>query len=580
MDPLKKYIPWALAIFFGVIYLFTPTKMFYWDGVVFAYLCEHGTPHELWHPHHLIYNIVFDIAYEFVRMHFPNLRALTFLIWMSSIFGALTIYFSHMVFRTIFNREGLAVATTSFMGFAFSFWHFSTDANAYVISAFFPVLIAYLLLSMNDAANPKARMVWAAVLFAIGMLFHQVVVFFYLVYAFWMLVFRFKDKAKRFNRLSRILLIILPALITVFAYVGVGYIFYQYTTFDEYWKWITAYGRQSRWWYGSEHTGAQSFMTAIGLAHIKLFFYLDYIRFNLLRLRPPIGVDIFKKILVWVSLITVFLVLVRGIIYLVSAIGRRRFYAALLLLWIIPYFVFFIFFTPMYEFYRLYYLFPLMVIFAMGLKGFFEKPSFENLDLPIKPNTLSGWVFILLIVFAFYNYTLGIKPQMSESYNRWLVDAKAFINTTSPDSVMVVPFSRSYSYIADLVNYFGSQGVLFAEPYEPFVGPIPEIVGPLLPEEGLEKDDIEITRYAWEDVELKPGLKPSIEKAYFHDGMLKSAPYGWRLFKYRFPDSKEYLEDLVVIPASPFVKVIQIGSVKYVQGSRGFLTYDPGDDLQ
>jgi len=579
MDPLKKYIPWALAIFFGLIYLFTPTKMYYWDGVVFAYLCEHGTPHELFHPHHLIYNIVLDIAYEFVRMHFPNLRALPFLIWVSSIFGALTIYFSHMVFRTIFNREGLAVATTSFMGFAYSFWHFSTDANTYIISAFFPVLIAYLLLSMNEAPNPKARMTWAAMLFAIGMLFHQVVVFFYLVYAFWMLIFQFKDKKKRFSPLLRILLIFLPALITGFVYFAVGYIFYQYKTFDEFWNWITAYGRQSRWWYGSEHTGVRSFMNAIGLAHIKLFFYLDYIRFYLFKLRPSDSFDIIKKILAVISLITVLLVLIRGIIYLVSAIGRRRFYAALLLLWITPYFVFFIFFTPMYEFYRLYYLFPLMVIFAMGLKGFFEKPSFEYLDLPIRPNTLSGWVFVLLCVFALYNYTLGIRPQMKEAGNMRLVDAEAFINRTPPDAVMVVPFSRSYSYIADLVNYFGTQGILFGEPYQPFVGPKPEYMGPPLPPEDQQEEKKEIERYAWSDVQLKPGLTPSIERMYFHEGMFKGAPYGWRLFKYRFPDTKEYLEDLVVIPAQPYVNIIQIGSVKYVQGNRGFLTYDLGDDF-
>jgi len=573
MDPLKKYIPWTLAIFFGIMYLLTPTKLYYWDGIVFAHLCEYGTPHELLHPHHLIYNLVLDIIYELLHMHFPALRALPFLIWVSSIFGALTIYFSHMVFRTIFNREGLAVATTSFMGFAFSFWHFSTDASAYIISAFFPVLVAYLLLSMDNAPMPRIRMLWASVLFAIGMLFHQVVIFFYLVYAFWITVFNFKDKRKRFPIYARIFLLFLPALIVGFIYFEVGYIFYQYRTFEDYWLWITSYGRQSRWWYGADHTGILPFLIAIKLAHIKLFFYLDYIRFDLFSFREPIWSDIFKKLLAWISLVTVFLVMLRGLIYLIGAIGHRRFYAALLLLWIAPYFAFFIFFTPQYEFYRLYYLFPLMVIFALGLKGFFEKPSFEDLDLPIRPNTLSGWVFVLLFVFALYNYTLGIKPQMDGMNNKWLVDAKAFIAGTSTDSVMVVPFSKSYSYVADLVNYFGTQGILFAEPYNPFVGPEPEIIGPML------SSDEPVEQFEWNDVELKPGLYPSIEMLWFHEAMLTDAPYGWRLFRYRFPDTRVYLKDIVELPQEEFAQdVLKLGSIRYIAGKSYFLAPDAEDE--
>jgi hypothetical protein len=569
MNPLKKYIPWVLAIFFGLVYLLTPTKLYYWDGVVFAQLCEYGTPHELLHPHHLIYNLVLDIVYELLRMHFPGLRALPFLIVVSSIFGALTIYFSHMVFRTIFNREGLAVATTSFMGFAFSFWHFSTDASPYIISAFFPVLVAYLLLSMDNAPHPKARTLWAAFMFVVGMLFHQVVIFFYLVYAFWMCVFRFKDRKKRFPAYARIILIFVPALITGIIYFELGYIFYQYSTFQDYWLWITAYGRQSRWWYASEHSGILPFLIAIKLAHIKLFFYLDYIRFDLFRLREPIGLDIFKKIIAWISLITVFLVLLRGIIYLVGAVGRRRFYAALLLLWIAPYFVFFIFFTPMYEFYRLYYLFPLMAIFALGLKGFFEKPLFEELDLPIRPNTLSGWVFILLAIFAIYNYTLGIKPQMNARNNKWLVNARAFIAGTPSDAILVVPYSKSFSYVADLVNYFGKQGILFAEPYKPIVGPMPELVGP------MPLEDETVRQFAWQDVEVKPGLIPSVEKMWFHEAMMKGTQNDWKLFRYRFPDTKVYLEDIIELPRLElFPEKVRLGSITYVPGKSYFVVPD------
>ncbi len=569
MIPLKKYTPWVLALIFGAIYLLTPTVLYYWDGIVFATLCEEGTVHGLIHPHHLIYNLSLDIVYEIIHMHVPSLRALPFLIWVSSIFGALTIYFSHLIFRTIFKREGLAVATTSFMGFSYTFWHFSTDSNAYIISAFFPVFVAYLLISMNDAEKPRFRMVWACLGFSVGMLLHQVVVFFYPIYTFWVLAFRFKDNRLRFPAAARMALLLLPAIITVSAYFLIGRVFFQFQSLDEYWQWATAYGHQQRWWFGSENSGFPAFAKAIGISHLKLMFYPDYIRFGLFRFDNLSFEDTAKKILALISLLTVFLVFIRGFVYVIGAIGRRRFYAALLLLWIIPYFVFFTFFTPQFEFYRLYYLLPVMVIFALGLKGFFEKPSYEYLDLPIQPNTLSGWVFVLLLIFAVYNGGVGIHPQMFEANNPWLMDAKAFAAKTPRDAVMVVPWSdekmEEYSRVANLAAYFGTQGVLFAEPIVEIVGPMPEIVGP------PPMLDDEIKSSEWDEIEIRPDLFPDIEKAFFHIDLLEAHNDGWRIIVYKFPDIKIPLKGIVHLPDAERCKTVQFGSIKYHQGRDFYL---------
>jgi hypothetical protein len=575
MVPLKRYVPWGLALFFGVLYLLTPTALYYWDGVVFAYLCERGSPSELFHPHHLLYNLLTDIAYEFFHMHFPNLRSITFLAWVSSIFGALTIYFSHLIYRKIFNREGLAVTTTSFTGFAFTFWHYSTDANAYIISAFFPILAAYLMIYMDDFPGHKARMIWIAVCFSIGMLLHQVVVFFYPVYILWVIIFRFRDPNRKFYPLQKIVLLFLPALITGIVYFIVGRVIYHFTLSSEYWEWITAYGRQSKWWFSTEHSGFAAFLKAIGVSHLQLMFYPSYIRHGLLDFSNITFTDLIKKFLALVSILTIMLVFIRGIIYVIGAVGRRRFYAALLIAWITPYFIFFTFFTPQFEFYRLYYLCPLMVIFALGLKGFFEKPSFEHLDLPIQPNKLSGWVFVLLTIFAIYNYGFGIRPQMREENNRWLTDAKAFIASTPEDSIMVVPFSEEkmeeYSRGANLVNYFGRQGILFAEQHVVFVGPIEEFVGPIVPLPPDETDE-ELPQL-WADTELKPGLFADIEKAYFHADMLDGRQDGWDIFAYRFPNTKVYLKEQVRLPLKKDSELVRIGSIEYHKGKKWYLYY-------
>ena len=569
MIPLKRYTPWVLALIFGVLYLLTPTVLYYWDGIVFASMCEEGTPHALIHPHHLLYNLSLDIVYEIIRMHIPSLRSLPFLIWVSSIFGALTIYFSHLIFRTIFNREGLAIATTSFMGFSYTFWHFSTDANAYIISAFFPILAVYLLISMNDAPKPRFRMVWACLAFCIGMLVHQVVVFFYPVYVFWMIAFKFKDSRIKFPPAARAALIFLPAIITITIYFIIGRIFFQFQSLDEYWRWATAYGHQARWWFASENSGFPAFLKAVSISHLKLMFYPDYIRFGLFKFDNLTYEDIAKKFLAIISILTIFLVFIRGFIYLLGAIGRRRFYAVLLILWIIPYFAFFTFFTPQFEFYRLYYLLPVMFIFALGLKGFFEKPSYEHLDLPIQPNTLSGWVFVLLLIFAVYNGVVGIHPQMFESNNPWLMDAKAFAEKAPRGAVMIVPWSdekmEEYSRVANLTSYFGTQGVMFAEPIIPIMGPMPEIIGP------PPMLDDEIKPREWDDIEIRPGLTPDIEQAFFHADLLDGRDDGWQILVYRFPDVKIPLKGVVRLPNAERCQMIQYGSIEYHQGRNFYL---------
>jgi hypothetical protein len=566
MVPLKKYTPWMLALFFGAVYLLTPTALYYWDGVVFATVCEIGSLHETIHPHHLLFNFVSDILFELVRMHAPGVRALSFLIFMSSIFGALTIYFSHLIFRTIFNREGLAIATTSFMGFSFTFWHFSTDANAYIISAFFPVLASYLLLTMDNFPIHRFRLTWVSIVFSIGILLHQVVVLFYPVYFFWMVVFKFKDKKRKFTIPMRILLIILPALITGSMYFLIGRVFFQYTTPDEYWNWITSYGHQKRWWFGNENAGFLAFSRAVMVSHLKLMFYPDYIRYGLLNFSHLSIVDFIKKLLTLVSLITVFLVFIRGFIYLLGAIGKRRFYAALLLLWILPYFIFFTFFTPQFEFYRLYYLLPLMVIFALGLKGFFEKPSFEELDLPIHPNKLSGWVFVLLVVFGIYNYALGINPGMKEENNPWLMQARTFVSIAPSDSILVVPFSdertEEYSRTANLVKYFGTQDVLFAKRHDEFVGPILDFVGPPIPSKKIEEP------IRWDEIKLRGDVEPGIEKMLFHESLLDGRKDGWRIIKYMFPDTQIPLEGFVRLPKLQDCEPLLIGNTRYLPGKR------------
>ena len=76
---LRQLAPWLLFIAIALIYLLFPTRVYYWDGIVFAQTIEDATSlnPSLVHPNHLIYNFVGYIFYKLLRSLGAEIRALT-----------------------------------------------------------------------------------------------------------------------------------------------------------------------------------------------------------------------------------------------------------------------------------------------------------------------------------------------------------------------------------------------------------------------------------------------------------------------------------------------------------------------
>src|ERR1044071_3667209 len=85
--------PWILGLAVAAVYLLFPTKVYYWDGIVFAQAIEDAAngsapPISLAHPNHLVYNFVGYFFYRLLRGFGFHVRAITALQILNSVISA------------------------------------------------------------------------------------------------------------------------------------------------------------------------------------------------------------------------------------------------------------------------------------------------------------------------------------------------------------------------------------------------------------------------------------------------------------------------------------------------------------
>src|SRR5215218_1732314 len=82
--------PSLLLIAIALIYLLFPTRVYYWDGIVFAQAIEDASKlnASLVHPNHLIYNFVGYLFYKLLHSLGAEVRALVALQILNSLLSA------------------------------------------------------------------------------------------------------------------------------------------------------------------------------------------------------------------------------------------------------------------------------------------------------------------------------------------------------------------------------------------------------------------------------------------------------------------------------------------------------------
>ena len=183
MTPTRRLAgsPAFMSLALLALYLAFPTKVYYWDGIVYAQMIEDAAAAakiSLAHPNHLIYGFVGYFLFRTLHAVGMNLRALSVLRLLNSVFSAGCAALLFAILRDTFRSTYYSVCLTLLFALSAMWWKFSTDANPYIPSVFFLLLTFYLVLP-----DRKPAPLPAALSFVAAMCFHELAIMSYPVFA-------------------------------------------------------------------------------------------------------------------------------------------------------------------------------------------------------------------------------------------------------------------------------------------------------------------------------------------------------------------------------------------------------------
>ena len=355
MDARSDIPPLILFIVTAAIYLAFPTRVYYWDGIVFAQMIENAgrlTP-SLVHPNHLIYNFAGYLFYKLLRALGADIRALAALQILNSLLSAICACVMFSILRRTLRSFYFSICLTLLFAFSATWWKFSTDADAYVPSVLFVLLSFYLVLP-----GQKPRPLVTAFTFFIAMAFHQLAVFMFPVLA---LGIYLQDGPTTLTRRA-LNVVYFSAVATALIVVAYAWLFYLASGSSDVTRlirWTASYSPDA-----DTSFGVWSNLQYSLRGHMRLFFGG---RFNALRglLNPFV-------IVLLIGLLAAVLFFIVEVVRNFRATKlrlepRQKTLLLLSLVWAAVYVVFLFFWLPQNTFYRLFYLPALILLLGLAL---------------------------------------------------------------------------------------------------------------------------------------------------------------------------------------------------------------------
>jgi hypothetical protein len=433
---------WPLAMFAGLLalYLFLPTKNYFWDGVDFAQNIEDATRlnASLIHPNHLFYNPFGYLIYRTLQAIGLNFRAIEALQITNSILSVLSAYLFFRILRATLGSAYLSYALTLLFALSATWWKYSTDADSYIASVLFVIVAAYFLMP-----GRRARPLVVALAHMASMLFHQMAVFFFPVCLVGILL-----QTRNLDLRRRIFLLLqYSATASILTLLTFYYAFYLQTgraDFHSLFSWMTSLSPEP----GHTFSVWGNFVYTVN-GHVKLFTSgrVLYLRGSL----DPVNIALLSILLILVVILL--LTLARNFGELKSFLAthlrkdeRLRELRILCAVWIASFLVFQYFFVPQHTFYRLFYLPAIILLVGTYLVQYETTPAHRH----------RYRAALLVAAIAVSNLTFYILPlAQARNYPPLMVALK--MNQAWPKGTIVYFASRNSDN--SLVRYFNPSAV-------------------------------------------------------------------------------------------------------------------------
>jgi hypothetical protein len=405
MSSRPQIAAWLLFILTAAIYLSFPTRVYYWDGIVFAQTIEDATRlnPSLVHPNHLIYNFAGYLFYKLLRAFGADIRAITALQILNALLGALCARVLFSILRTALGSLYFSICLTLLFAFSATWWKFSTDANAYIPSVLFLLISFYLVLP-----GRKPRPLLTAFVFFVSMAFHQLAVFMFPVLALGLYL---QDGPTTLTRraLNAVYFAVVATALIIAAYAWLFYLASGSSDLSRLIRWAASYSPDAdtgfRFWSNVQYSLR---------GHVRLLFGG---RFNALKgLVNPL-IIVLLLCLLGAILFFGFNVLKNLRAIKMRLETRQKTVLLLSLIWVAVYVAFLFFWLPQNTFYRLFYLPGLIIVFGLALVSI-RNPRAESLALAafVSVVVLANFLFLIYPSSWPAPHTT-LKPQTANSYS-------------------------------------------------------------------------------------------------------------------------------------------------------------------
>ncbi len=429
----RELVPWLIFLTITIIYTSFLTRVYYWDGIVFAQAIEDAASLNpaLVHPNHLIYNFVGYVFYKLLRGFGFELRALTALQILNSVLGAACAGVLFAILRDTLRSLYVSVCLSLLFAFSATWWKFSTDANAYIPSVLFVLLSFYLVLP-----DRKARPLLVAVTFFISMAFHQLAVLMFPVLALGVYLQDGPSRSPKRRVLNALVFSVVATTLIVVAYAYFFYLASGSLDVGRLLHWSASYSpdadTQFAFWSNLQYSMR---------GQVRLFFGG---RFNSLRgLMNPL----------LVVLLGCLILAVLWFIYEALKKSKRLFtrremeleprqktVLVLAFLWPAVYLAFLFFWLPQNTFYRLFYLPAFILLLGLALASFKNTASQSwALAVFVAAVALANFLFLIYPFSHVEKYPpLGFALQMNRE---WPAGTVIYYGAVNSDEQLVRYFN-------------------------------------------------------------------------------------------------------------------------------------------
>ena len=431
-------IPLLLSLALVVLYLAFPTKVYYWDGVVFAQSIEDaaGANVSLAHPNHLLYNFAGYFCYKLLRGFDANIRAIAALQILNSLFSAGCAAILFIILRDTLRSTYFSVCLASLFALSATWWKFSTDANAFIPSVLF-LLVSFSLV----LPDRKPRPLLLALSFFAAMCFHELAVIAFPVFALGVYL---QDGTISIRRRFRNALVFagIAFVLIVGAYALVFYLTTRSTEVARLLRWTTSYSKDADTRFGLWSNLAYSMR-----GEVRLFFggRIDVLR----GLMNPFIVLLLALFLIAVVLSVFAFVLnlasLKPRLHRLRLLPGQKTTLLLALVWAVVYLIFLFFWLPQNTFYRLFYLPALIILLGLALSAFprTRRRAFAT-ALFTAAVALANFLFLIYPSSHVEKYPpLAFALQMNRD---WPAGTVIYYGAQNSDEALVRYFNRNASW--------------------------------------------------------------------------------------------------------------------------------------